>query len=289
MSASDQRSACQQEAFNLLKLADQYHEEARATVAPGPRIDKYHDASRHYEMASQRFERCLADVATDMERRRLLGWQEFSIAMQYANIADEKHLMPDPDKRALVDATRTALDHLTEAQNFMPWGYVDKLIVRTKWRVLENSIKGLMYRAEGETLEAQGQLKLAVTNFRQTAESYSAAAMLAQSIGDQVGFLRYTSRSWRGKSDALRCQALVSSKTEKARLLKDAEETARWAATLRPAWAPYQHVLEKLVSLRREHEDITGIRRAWVQVFLGFVLGFLANILVTILFKLLGH
>jgi hypothetical protein len=205
MSASDQRSARQQEAFKLLKLADQYHEEARATVAPGLRIDKYHDASRRYEMAAQRFEKCLADVAIDMERWRLLGWQEFSIVMQYANIADQEHLMPDPDKRALVDATCTALDHLTEAQNFIPWGYMNQLKIRTEWRVLENSIKGLMYRAEGEALEAQGPLKLAVTSPRQTAESYSAAAMLARSIGDQVGFLRFTSCSWRGKPDALRC------------------------------------------------------------------------------------
>src|SRR5947209_3559338 len=107
MSASDKRSACQQEAFNLLKLADEYHEEARATVASGPRIDKYHDASRHYEMAAQSFGRCLANVKTDMERRRLLGWQEFSMAMHYANIADQEHIMPDPDKRALVNATRS--------------------------------------------------------------------------------------------------------------------------------------------------------------------------------------
>ncbi len=284
----DELSPHAKSAIERLMVALEFHESARSVTGQGPRIQMYRNSVQSYTLAAESLESLALRTRTDSTRRRLRAWMDFSLAMRFANVADIENLLPGESRGAVYEATDRAVQHLNTAYDLMaalePPGS-DRLL---RWRILRSSIQGLGHRARGEDADNHAQYRQASSDFRMSALSHEESASLARQMDDEVAVLRIMGRSWWGKSDEFRTAAQVANGKARLVLLERSAEAARIAATFRPGWVPFEQVLARAILLKDAAERSYNRRTTWIQVVIGFVLGFIANVFVTWSFNRLG-
>jgi len=221
---------------SFIKLAQAWkaHEEAWAVESAVPRVDKLLESSRLHGDAADLFAEYSQAANTPAAKKTLEAWQHYCLSMKYGEKASAGYSNPSVDRQSIIDDTFTARVHIFQAQELMPWEEAEDRDLRSRWKLREYGLKGLMHRNVAQKLQQEKKYKEASQEFLIAADAHSKAATFAESYNDQVSYQRIMGRVWSATTSAFECMASMSKGRERERYLNEAKRTARQAIQFRP-------------------------------------------------------
>jgi hypothetical protein len=274
---------CMKGAFEILLLARQAHEEARGAVSPSPRVDKYQDSSKYYEQAAFCFAECYKSSLDPIDKKRAEAWQHYCLAMKHGDRANGRRYNPAADRQNIADDSAAAMSFIAHAQEVMPWGEVEQREEQVRWKILEHSFAGLLYKSKGQKIQQEGKYKEAAEEYLIAAEAHSKAGTLAESLGDQATYQRAMGRAWAATSTAYECRASMSKGKEREEYLIKAENATRQALEFRPYWSTLQQMFTEIILKQEQLDKEKNSRKAWILTLIGFLLGLVADLILRLL------